>query len=386
MPASSRHDGAVFVPLPENRSARRAVHRWLAAVHKFGQASPRVSPLFLFGGPGTGKSLLLHWALETIARQAPQRTAQLLPAKELAEIFLCRDRAAAATPPSASASAPSYDATTVPAPATVTTDATPPDLASATPQAIDSYSDEVAELRDCDALLIDDLHQFPPPASEALIALLDRRKQRRQATLLTANVGPAQLDRLPHRLTNRLAAGLVVALEPWSATSREKFLRKQLQSRKIDVDAAGRQWLLTQFPGGGARPILGLLNALEPLRKHHAGPLTAELLQRLLPPGPTVATESESDLERIVRRVAQHYRLSPAQLRGPSRLRPILQARQLAIYLARQLTGLPLAQIGRYFGNRDHTTILHACQKIEAQLSDDPSLAHTLRHLRAELS
>ena len=77
--------------------------------------------------------------------------------------------------------------------------------------------------------------------------------------------------------------------------------------------------------------------------------------------------------------------MKPKDITGPSRLRSVLLPRQVAMTLARDLTGLPLANIGKHFGGRDHTTVLHAIKKIDALLGEDETLAGRVRELRAEL-
>jgi chromosomal replication initiator protein len=91
-------------------------------------------------------------------------------------------------------------------------------------------------------------------------------------------------------------------------------------------------------------------------------------------------------VDRIVRRVSAYFRLEPRQLRSQRRQRRLLIARQVSMYLARRLTPLSLQQIGACFGGRDHTTVLHACRKVEQALERDAQLSGAVHDLQAELT
>jgi chromosomal replication initiator protein len=91
-------------------------------------------------------------------------------------------------------------------------------------------------------------------------------------------------------------------------------------------------------------------------------------------------------MERIVQRVGNYFRVEPRQLCSDRRSRQVMLPRQVSMYLARQLTGLSLEQIGAYFGGRDHSTVLHACRKVEQALTDDAGLEGAVRRLHADLA
>jgi chromosomal replication initiator protein len=91
-------------------------------------------------------------------------------------------------------------------------------------------------------------------------------------------------------------------------------------------------------------------------------------------------------VERIAQQVSRHYRVGTNELRSRSRTREALVPRQVGMYLARQLTKLSLEQIGAYFGGRDHSTVLHACRKVEEAIMDDALLSGAVREMRAQLT
>jgi len=97
------------------------------------------------------------------------------------------------------------------------------------------------------------------------------------------------------------------------------------------------------------------------------------------------AEAQRTTVERIVQRVGQYFQVAPRQMKSRDRSRGSLLPRQVGMYLARLLTGLSLEQIGAYFGGRDHSTVLHACRKVEQALTQDVNLSGAVRQLHAEL-
>ena len=327
---------AQFVTLPENRSALQAVRRLGRFLTREG-THRNFPPLYLHGPPGTGKTHLIGGLIERTIREAPDRRAQTVPASDLGRLG---------------------DA--------------------ATEGEADGF---LRGARDCDLLIVEDLQHLPPKAAAPLAHLIDYRLARSRCLVVTASAGPAELPRLPARLASRLAAGLVVRLEPLGGPSRLRLLRTLRRQRNLPLTDEVLDWLASRTTGGGARPLLGGLAQLELLGRQFPPPLDlATVTAHLRPPG----EEEEPAIERIVRRVAACYRLEVKQLLARDRHRTTLWPRQVGMYLARELTGLSLAQIGAFFG-RDHSTVLHACRKVEQAIADDVAMANGLRQLRAEL-
>jgi chromosomal replication initiator protein len=292
------------------------------AVRRFARGFARGPGLLtLHGPPGTGKSHLLTTLVAAVTRAAPDRTALTLPAAD------------------------------------------EPDWPAA---------------RACDLLLVEDLHHLSAAGGEALTGLLDFRLARRRPAVCTATAGPGQLPKLPLRLRSRLAGGLVVGLEPLSAASRRHLLDRLAVERKLAVRPEVLDWLSTR--PGSARQLLGGLARLEQVSRGRASPPDLGTVRNLL-----AEPEPAGDvLGKLVGLVGQHFRLDPKVVRGASRRRQALWARQVAMFLAREAIGLPLAAIGEYFGGRDHSTVLHACRKVERVRAADGDVAAILRRLRAE--
>lgn len=241
------------------------------------------------------------------------------------------------------------------------------------------------DLAACDLLVLEDVQLLPAREADAVCDLLDRRTARRKATVVTASTGPAGLRHLPRKLTSRLAAGLVVQLEPLSPASRRLVLEDTAKARQLRLTPDALDWLAAQATGGGVRPLLGLLGNLAPAAHDFSGPLGRTAVQEILA-GTGQPTSNRRDVAGIVKRVAAAFGVTAKELLGPSRLRRVMVPRQVAMYLARGLCGLSLPRLGAAFGGRNHTTVLHACRKVEADLEADAKLAGLVRQLRAELA
>jgi chromosomal replication initiator protein len=240
------------------------------------------------------------------------------------------------------------------------------------------------DLLACDLLVLEDLHLIPDRTTDPLCDLIDRRTARRKALVVTANAGPAGLGHLPRKLTSRLTSGLVLQLEPLSAASRRVVLEATAAARKIRLTGDALDWLAGQATGGGVRALLGLLGNLAPAATNSPIPLDRTGVEESLA-GTGQPTSNGRDVDAIVKRVAAAFGVTERELRGPSRLRRVLVPRQVAMYLARELCGLSLPRLGAAFA-RDHTTVLHAYRKIEADLAGDERLAGVVRQIRLELS
>ena len=163
------------------------------------------------------------------------------------------------------------------------------------------------------------------------------------------------------------------------------MLEEAAKDRQVRLTPDALDWLAGQATGGGVRPLLGLLGNLAAAARSSPGPLDRTAVEDILS-GTGQPTSNRRDVAGIVKRVAAAFGVTAKELLGPSRLRRVMVPRQVAMYLARGLCGLSLPRLGAAFGGRDHTTVLHACRKVEADLAADPKLAGLVRQLRAELA
>jgi len=333
------HTFARWVSTPENRAARTAVGRVVACVCARRQRR-EINPLLLHGPSGTGKTHLVSALVTEITRQAPDLVATVLSAGDFAYL-----------------GHPENDAG-------------------------GEGTETLLAARQCDLLVVEDVQHLPLRAVETLVQLFDGCLARQQQMIFTAPVGPRQLVQFPARWTSRLACGLVVGLEPLAPASRLTFLQDRADRRQLAVGRDVLAWL-AEHVGGSGRQLEGAIGRVETLVRLHDR----------LPDVATVAgwfrTEADAatpTVERIAERVSGYYQLEPRQLQSRRRYRNALLPRQVGMYLARQLTRLSLDQIGAYFGGRDHSTVLHACRKVEQALTRDVALNGAVRQLHADLT
>jgi chromosomal replication initiator protein len=246
----------------------------------------------------------------------------------------------------------------------------------------DADRENLKAVRQADLLVIEDLQHLPARVEETFVHLMDRGLARGQQFVFTAAVGPAQLAHLPARVTSRLSNGLVVGLRTLSPNSRRSFLRDRIKRRGLRVEADAIDWL-TGHVSGSVRQLEGTVTRLASLARMSDRPLTVETLAEHFE---VEATANRPTVERIVQRVGRYFQIEPRQLQARSRSRGVLLPRQVGMYLARQLTELSLQQIGAYFGGRDHSTVLHACRKVEQALAHDVRLSGAVRQLHADLA
>lgn len=317
-----------FLVVPEARAAVRAA-RGIARSLLAGRPL-RVVPVVAHGPPGVGKSALVG-ALAAELTAGGGLTVQVVPVGDLA-------RAVAGT---------------------------------------DGFADR--DLAACDLLVLEDVQLLPPREAGAVAGLLDGRVSRRRGVVVTANAGPAGLRHLPTRLTSRLAAGLVVPLEPLGADSRRAILADAAAARGVRLTPDALDWLAARPTGGGMRPLMGWLGNLAAVAPNYPGPLDRAAVDEILA-GTGQPTSAGPDVAGIIRKVAAAFGVTERELLGISRLRRVLVPRQVAMYLVRAVCGLSLPRVGLAFG-KDHSTVLHACRKVEA----DDELRGRVDRLRQEL-
>jgi chromosomal replication initiator protein len=239
----------------------------------------------------------------------------------------------------------------------------------------------VESLLRSDILVVEDVHHLRGEVSEGVVGLFDRRLARQGQMVFTASVGPAQLSDLPGRLTSRLASGLVVGLSLLAPESRLLYLTERARSRQLALRNEVLRWLAKRL-AGSARQLEGALDRLKRYAQVHPAPVDIPMIATLFRDESAAASPT---VERIANRVSAFFHVGPGALRSRRRVRHALLPRQVGMYLARRLTGLSLESIGAYFGGRDHSTVLHACRKVEKTVSHDAGLSSAVRQLCADL-
>ncbi len=247
------------------------------------------------------------------------------------------------------------------------------------------------DLRNADLLLIDDVHfvagktQTQEELFHTLIALVEDGRR----VVLTADRSPNELSEMEPRLRSHLQAGLVCGIEPADRTLRLGILERKLQTlaQQGGFHPAARPevllFLADRFTDS-VRELEGALNTLVARVGGDIGRLTLDESQAILRPHLSVS-ERKVTVDTIQKTVAEHYALKQADLISERRARAIARPRQVAMWLAKQITTRSLPDIGRRFGGRDHTTVLHAVRRIEQLKAEDPVLARDVDLLLRKL-
>jgi chromosomal replication initiator protein len=241
-----------------------------------------------------------------------------------------------------------------------------------------------ARYRDIDVLLIDDVQflQGKPATEEEFFHTFNALYESGSQLVLSADRIPSELSTLATRLRDRFEWGLTVAVEPPNLATRLTVLRRLVEEAGVEIADSGALSELANRIDANVRQLHGALTRVLAHASLMARPLSSELIAEVIPKSrPSQATS----VEEIQQRVAEGYGISRAELVGSSRAAIPLRARQVAIFLTRDLTDLSLPQIGRLYGGRDHTTVLNSLRRVEASLDEDAELAEKLRELRGAI-
>jgi chromosomal replication initiator protein len=243
------------------------------------------------------------------------------------------------------------------------------------------------ELRSADLLLIDDVHFIGGKQStqEELFHTLAALMEDGRRVVFSADRAPSALMEIDARLRSHLSSGLVCGIEPADRALRLGILDRKLSvlSRQQGFSGALRpevlQFLADRFTDS-VRELEGALNTLIVRAGAGVGALSLDETQSLLRPH-LRGGERRVTVDEIQKATAEHFGMKQVDLLSERRTRAVARPRQAAMWLAKQLTTRSLPDIGRRFGGRDHTTVLHAVRRIEELRAADPQLARDLESL-----
>jgi chromosomal replication initiator protein len=245
-------------------------------------------------------------------------------------------------------------------------------------------------LRTIDVLVIDDLQFLQGKSTQAefchtLNALIDAGRQ----VVIAADRPPSELESLDERVRSRLAGGLVVEMGSLGEELRLEILQSRAAAAKLhhpgfDVPPPVLVYIAKTVTHNG-RDLEGALNRLLAHSKLTGQPVTLEMAEREVRDLIRPQEPKRVKIEEIQRVVAKQYNVSRADLLSSRRTANVVRPRQVAMYLAKTLTLRSLPEIGRRFGGRDHTTVLHAVRKIENLVHTDAALAEEIELLKRQL-
>jgi chromosomal replication initiator protein len=331
-PLDARYNFENFVVGKPNEFAYAAAKR----VAESDQVS--FNPLFLYGGVGLGKTHLMHAIAWEIRQRTPHRRVIYLSAEKFMYSFVRALR----------------NQDTV------------------------SFKEQ---FRSVDVLMIDDVQFIAGKDAtqeeffHTFNALVDQGRQ----IVLSADKSPSSLEEIGDRLRSRLASGLVADLHPTTFELRLGILDAKAEQLRVVVPQKVKEFLAHKITSN-VRELEGALTRLVAHAQLVGGSLsletTQELLQDLLR-----AHDRRLTMEEIQKRVAEHFKIRVSDMSSARRSRAVARPRQVAMYLSKQLTSRSLPEIGRAFGGRDHTTVIHAVRKIEELVKLDTAFAEDVELL-----
>jgi len=319
--------------------ANRVAHAAALAVAE--APSEAYNPLFLHGPPGLGKTHLLVAIANYLADSAPNLGVRYTTAECFTNEFVNALRA----------------------------------------QGAEEFK---RRYRDLDVLLVDDVQflEGKRATEDEFFHTFNALYEGGSQLVLSADRIPSELSSLESRLRDRFEWGLTVAVEPPNLATRLTVLRRLVKEAGIDTEGDVLTELARRIDVN-VRQLHGALTRVLAHASLTAKPLSPELIDKVIPK-PSRSRET-TPVEEIQERVSRSFGISRAELVGSTRAATPLRARQVAIYLTRELTDLSLPQIGRLYGGRDHSTVLNSIRRAEARFGDDEELAERVDQLRAAI-
>lgn len=305
------------------------------------------NPLFLYGGVGLGKTHLMHAIAWELQNRRPDLNVLYLSAEQFMYRFVqaLRER---------------------------------------------KMMDFKQLFRSVDVLMVDDVQFIAGKGStqeeffHTFNALVDQNKQ----IIISGDRAPGEIKDLEDRIKSRLQSGLVVDLHPTDYELRLGILQSKVERQKqqypeLSIDNNVLEFLALRI-STNVRVLEGALTRLFAFASLIGRHITLEVAQDCLA-DVLRASERKITVEEIQRKVSEHYNIRLSDMIGPKRLRTYARPRQIAMFLSKQLTSRSLPEIGRRFGGRDHTTVMHGVRRIEELRTQDGQIAEDLEMLRRAL-
>ena len=296
------------------------------------------NPLFLYGGVGLGKTHLMHAVAWAIKKRSPKKNVVYLTAEKFMYQFIKALRF----------------------------------------KNIMSFKEQ---FRSVDVLMIDDV-QFiigKDNTQEEFFHTFNTLVDKKRQIIISADKSPADLEGLEDRLKSRLGWGLVADIHPLTYELRLGILQSKSEQKQLKLSSEVLEFLANKITNN-VREMEGALNRLEVHGSLQKAEINVEMVKDVLKD--LLRTNSRKiTIDEIQKKVTEHYNIRLSDMHSPRRSRSIARPRQVAMYLAKSITTRSLPEIGRKFGGRDHTTVIHAIKTIEEIMVNDPNLAEDIELL-----
>ncbi len=240
--------------------------------------------------------------------------------------------------------------------------------------------------RELDVLLVDDI-QFIEGAErfqEEFFHTFNELHARRSQIVLTSDRSPDGIATLEHRLRSRFKMGLITDIQPPDIETRLAILRKKAERAPIPVPDDVLEFIATNI-ADNIRELEGALTRVTAYANLYQRDLGVSLAEQVLSDILGESASRSISPAAILEKVSERYGFSIEEITGKSRRRPLVTARQVAMYVVRELTDMSYPAIGRVFGDRDHTTVMHAVSKVEALMAERKAIFHQVQAIVQEL-
>jgi chromosomal replication initiator protein len=241
--------------------------------------------------------------------------------------------------------------------------------------------------RECDVLLMDDF-QFIMTSErlgEEFFYTFNELQEASKQIVIVSDRSPNEMGSLHERFRSRLLAGLVTDVKPPDLETRIAILRKKAESQ-LRVVPDDVLVLIATHVRDNIRELEGALTQVVAFARHNEEPLTRELAEKVLADAVSKTRPRPITPELVIQAASELSGFSVEELKGPSRSRPLVQARQTAMYVLRQLTDHSYPAIAEAFGGRDHTTVIHAVKKIESLMPERAKVYQDVQQLSRRLT
>ena len=332
-----RYTFETFVPGKCNELAYAAAR---AVSESLGQEE--YNPLFLYGDVGLGKTHLIHSIGNQVVDTYPQLRVTYVSSATFTDEFITSIR-----------------------------EKTTPDFRK--------------KYRNVDVLLVDDV-QFlsgKKETQEEMFHTFNNMYNQNKQIVFTSDVPPRELKDLEERLTNRFTSGLIADVNIPDYETRTAILEKKLSMEKLNIPYVVKEFIISNIVSN-IRDMEGALNKVMACARLTNKPLTLELAQHVLKDQLVKANKPPITMEYIREVVAAHFKISVEEMHGKKRSQKVVLPRQIAMYLSRKIMDVSVLDIGKFF-EKDHSTVIHACNKISGEVETDEKMRLTVEGLETKV-
>ncbi len=241
--------------------------------------------------------------------------------------------------------------------------------------------------RQADVLLIDDIQFFQgkEQTQEQFFHTFNELYQSRKQIVLTADKYPGDMQGLEDRLLSRFQSGLAVDIQPPDFETRVAILLEKAEQNGLELPYAMTEFMATHIKNN-IRELESTIIRILAYSSLSNKEIDEQLIKKVVKERLGKRFLAEITLEDVVRRVSEVTLIAQKDIVGKSRKKELVEARQIASYLGREILGASLSSIGIYFGGRDHTTILHGCKNIEEKIKSEKRIKQIVESIKNELS